>query len=409
MMATQIIEAAPSWLQEKLFLGMDFKNYVRSNLTPFNGVMALILIVGVPVMIYRIVYGLGPATNLSDYNPWGLWIGFDMLAGISVAAGGFCIATAVHIFGATEYRAFVRPALVGGTLGYFFAVVGLIFDLGRYYRIYFPFFVSPGPNSILFLVALSVALYLHCQFFEWCPAIFEWLKWKKLRDWWIKGTLGLTIFGVILTTGHQSALGALFLLMPTKLHPLWYSEYISLLFFVSAICGGITMVVIEGMISHRVFGDKLKHDDPGRFDRLTLGLGKAGAIVLLAYFFLKVLDLAHGNKWGFLLTPYGFWYLVEVLGFVVVPMLFMIYAYQNSNATMVRGASIAAAVGIILNRVNVAIVAFNWHLPWELRYVPSWMEITITITIIAMGLLTFRWIINRMPILSPHPEFPEEH
>ena len=398
-------EIRPTWFQEKLLLGMSWSNYLKTLLTPFNAVMAVILLIGVPLMAYRILFGLGPATNLSDYNPWGLWIGFDMLAGISVASGGFCIATAVHIFGVKEYEHMVRPALVGGTLGYFFAVVGLIFDLGRYYRIPYPFFVSPGPNSILFLVALSVALYLHCQFFEWCPAIFEWLNLKKLRNWWVKGTLGLTIFGVILTTGHQSALGALFLLMPSKLHPLWYSDFISLLFFVSAICGGITMVVIESMISHRVFGHKSRDEDPAHFDNLTLGLGKAAAIVLFAYLFLKVLDLAHDDKWGLLATPYGYWYLVEVLGFVVVPMFIMIYAYQNRIATMVRAASILVVIGILLNRVNVTIVAFNWNLPWKFRYVPSWIEVAITITIIAIGVMTFRAIVNRMPILSEHPEF----
>jgi len=399
-----------TWVQEKLLLGMTWPDYVKSNFTPFNAVMAVILIIGIPVMLYRIFFGLGPSTNLSDYNPWGLWIGFDMLAGIAVASGGFCIATAVHVLGLKEYQSMVRPALVGGTLGYFFAVVGLMFDLGRYYRLYYPFFVSPGPNSILFLVALSVALYLHCQFFEWCPAMFEWLNWRKLRKWWVKGTLGLTIAGVLLTTGHQSALGALFLLMPSKLHPLWYSEYVSLLFFVSAIYGGITMVIIESMISHRVFADQIHGADPAHFDALTLGLGKAGAVVLFAYFFLKVLDLAHGNKWSLLNTPYGYWHLVEVLGFVGVPALVMIYAIQNSNATMVRGAAIAAAVGVLLNRVNITIVAFNWLLPWEYRYVPSWMEVTITVTIIATGLMLFRFIVNRMPILYEHPDFePEDH
>ncbi|MGB6066808.1 MAG: hypothetical protein WBG50_18540 [Desulfomonilaceae bacterium] len=399
----------PSWVQEKLLLGMTWQDYFKSNLTPFNAVMAFILCIGIPVMLYRIFFGLGPSTNLSDYNPWGLWIGFDMMAGIAVASGGFGIATAVHIMGMKEYESMVRPALVGGTLGYFFALVGLLFDLGRYYRIYFPFFVSPGPNSILFLVALSVALYLHCQFFEWCPAIFEWLNWRKLRKWWVKGTLGLTIFGVLLTTGHQAALGSLFLLMPSKVHPLWYSEYISLLFFVSAIYGGITMVVIESMISHRVFADQIHGEDPAHFDELTLGLGKAAAIIIFAYFFLKVLDLAHGNKWSYLMTPYGYWYLVEVLGFVGIPALVMIYAVQNRSATMVRGAAIAAAVGVLLNRVDLAIVAFNWQLPWKYRYVPSWMEVTVTVTIIAIGLMTFRFIVNRMPILHEQPGFEAEH
>jgi Ni/Fe-hydrogenase subunit HybB-like protein len=165
------------------------------------------------------------------------------------------------------------------------------------------------------------------------------------------------------------------------------------------------MVVIESMISHRVFGHKSRDEDPAHFDNLTLGLGKAAAIVLFAYLFLKVLDLAHDDKWGLLATPYGYWYLVEVLGFVVVPMFIMIYAYQNRIATMVRAASILVVIGILLNRVNVTIVAFNWHLPWKFRYVPSWIEVAITITIIAIGVMTFRAIVNRMPILSEHPEF----
>jgi len=407
-MDSQTVAVEPTWIQEKLLLGMTWPDYLKTLRTPFNGVMAIILLIGVPTMLYRIFAGLGPATNLSNYNPWGLWIGFDMLAGIAVACGGFSIATAVHIFGAKEYEHMVRPALVGGTLGYFFAVLGLLFDLGRYWRIYFPFFVSPGPNSVLFLVALSVALYLHCQFFEWCPAIFEWLDWKKLRKWWIKGTLGLTIFGVVLTTGHQSALGSLFVLMPSKLHPLWYTEYIGLLFFVSAVYGGISMVVIESMISHRVFGHQVKDEDPARFDRLTIGLGKAAAIIMFAYFTLLVLNMAHNDTWGYLTTPYGYWYLVEVLGFVAVPALFMIYAVQNKRAAMVRGAAIAGAVGVLLNRVDVTIVGFNWQLPWKYRYYPSWMEVVITVTIIAIGVMTFRAIINRMPILYEHPDFPQE-
>ena len=397
-----------SWVQEKILLGMSWQDYLKSNLTPFNAVVAVILCIGIPVMLYRILFGLGPSTHLSNYNPWGIWIGFDMLAGIAVASGGFCIATAVHVMGMKEYEPMVRPALVGGTLGYFLAVIGLMFDLGRYYRAYFPFFVSPGPNSILFLVALSVALYLHCQFFEWCPAIFEWLNWRKLRRWWVKGTLGLTIFGIILTTGHQAALGSIFLLMPSKVHPLWYSEYISLLFFVSAIYGGTCMVIIESMISHRVFADQIHGDDPEHFDNLTLGLGKAATIVLFAYLFLKILDLAHGNKWGYLMTPYGYWYMVEVLGFVAIPALVMMYAVQNHSATMVRGAAIAAGIGVLLNRVDLTIVAFNWQLPWKYRYVPSWMEITITVTIITIGILLFRFIVNRMPILHEHPDFATE-
>jgi Ni/Fe-hydrogenase subunit HybB-like protein len=167
-------------------------------------------------------------------------------------------------------------------------------------------------------------------------------------------------------------------------------------------------VVIESMISHRVFGHQVKDEDPAHFDKLTLGLGKAAAIVMFAYFTLVVLNMAHNDTWGYLTTPYGYWYLVEVLGFVAVPALFMIYAVQNKRAGIVRGAAIGAAVGVLLNRVDVTIVGFNWQLPWKYRYYPSWMEVVITVTIIAIGIMTFRAIINRMPILYEHPDFPQE-
>ena len=136
----------PSWIREKLLLGMSWQEYFKSNLTPFNAVMAVILCIGVPVMVYRIVFGLGASTHLSNNNPWGIWIGFDMMAGIAVASGGFSIATAVHLLGMKEYESMVRPALVGGTLGYFFALVGLLFDLGRYYRSTFPFSCLQAPT-----------------------------------------------------------------------------------------------------------------------------------------------------------------------------------------------------------------------------------------------------------------------
>lgn len=406
----QTTDFQPTWIQEKLFLGMTFKDYWRSNLTPFNAVATIILAIGIPVILYRLIFGLGPSTNLSDNNPWGIWIGFDMLCGVALAAGGFVIGTAVHLMGMKDYHFLFRPAVLTGFLGYLFAIIALTFDLGRYYRIPYPMVVSWGVNSVLFLVAWHVALYLGCQFVEWCPAIWEWLNFKKLRKIFIGATLGATIFGVCLSMLHQSALGSIFLLMPSKLHPLWYSEYIPLWFFMSAVVGGLTMVIIESRASHKIFANQITNHDPGLLDRVTLGLGKAASVTLLAYFFMKVIGLAHGNTWGYLNTGYGYWYLLEVLGFVLVPAIGFMYAVQNSSPFQVRFWAYIAVIGIILNRLNQSIIAFGWHLPWKDRYVPSWMEVVLTITIITIGVLTFRWIMNRMPILYEHPDFePEKH
>jgi len=390
-------------------MGMSWSEYLRKLVTPFNAVVAAISIVGIPIILYRLFYGIGAATNLTDTNPWGIWIGFDMMTGVALAAGGFVIGTAVHLFGMTEYRMLVRPAILTGFLGYLFAVFGLMLDLGRYYRLPYPMAVSFGVNSILFLVAWHVALYLSCQLAEWCPAIFESLNMPKLRQWFLRLTVGATAFGVILSTLHQSALGSLFLLMPSKVHPLWYSSYLSILFFVSAIAAGISMIVVESMLSHRVFSDQVSKTgiDHRQFDKLTVGLGKAAAAVLFTYFFLKLIAVAHDANWDLIPTAYGAWWLVEMLGFVALPAALYTVAVRRESAFLVKVASVITVAGIALNRLNLSVICFNWNVPD--RYVPSWMEVVVSITLISLGLVTFRWIVNRMPILYDHPDYPVHH
>ncbi len=377
-------------------------------ITPFNVIAAIILAVGIPVIIYRFVAGLGPATNLDNNNPWGLWIGFDVVTGVALAAGGYTLSSAVYLFGMKEYKPLVRPALLTGFLGYALVVVGLIVDLGRPWRLPFPFVVNSGVTSPLFEIALCVALYLTVLFIESTPAAFEWLGWKRLRKFVGSLTIALTIFGVVLSTMHQSTLGTLYLITPTKLHPLWYSPHLPVHFFVSSIIAGISMVTVESMLSHRAFGSKVEigHE---QFDRLTLGLAKAGALVMAVYFALKVASVAHGNHWNLLLTPMGGWFLVEVLGFVALPGFLFAIAYRDRKPWLARAAAILGVLGVVLNRLNVSLIAFNWDLPSGQRYVPSWMEIWVSVTLVTIGVVVFRWIANRMPILHEHPDYKGTH
>ncbi|MCJ7507785.1 MAG: polysulfide reductase NrfD, partial [candidate division Zixibacteria bacterium] len=236
------------------------------------------------------------------------------------------------------------------------------------------------------------------------PALFEWLGLKRIRKWAYGLTIGATIFGAILSTLHQSALGALFLLAPGKLHPLWYSSFLPVFFLTSAIIAGISMIIFESMLSHRVFGHLIEHSQE-EFDKLTLGLGKAAAVGLFAYFALKWVGVAHDNRWEYLSTPLGRWFLVEVLGFVLIPCIIFTRAVRKGDANLVRVASIITVIGIIINRANVSMVGLNWNLAD--RYFPHWMEFAVTITVVTMGVLTFRWIVNRMPILYEHPDYRE--
>jgi Ni/Fe-hydrogenase subunit HybB-like protein len=393
--------SAGHWLRAKLFLGMRPAEYLRSLIRPWNAVPAAIFAVGLPVTFLRFTRGLGAVTHLSDANPWGIWIGIDVLCGVALAAGGFVIGSAVHLLGAREYKPLVRPAILTGFLGYVLVVVGLAFDLGRPWRLPYPMVVSFGTSSVMFEVGWCVALYLLCQLVEMFPPIFAWLGWERLRAWAGKLMVGTTVVAVVLSTLHQSSLGALFLIAPSKLHPLWYGMYLPVFFLISAVAGGIGMIVIESALSHRYFRGQVSHHDPRELDRLTLGLGKAGAVVLFAYFWLKWVGVAHENQWRWLATPLGGWWLVEVLGFVLIPCLLFTAAVRRKSVPLVRVAAVLTVLGVILNRLNVSVIAFNWNRP--VRYFPHWMEITVTITIVTIGVLVFKWMVNRMPILLDAP------
>ena len=376
-------------------------------LTPFNVVAGIILLVGIPLIALRFASGLGVMAD-SDNYPWGSLISLNVMCGVALSAGGFVIGTAVYIFGMKEYKLVVREAVLTGFLGYFFVVVALTFDLGRPWRLPYPMIVSLGVSSVLFLVAWHVALYLSTQFVEFSPTIFEWRDWKRWHKVAISVTVGATIFGIVLSTLHQSALGALFLIAPTRVHPLWYSSYIPLYYLVSAIGGGLSMVIFVGWMSRRVFKQQVK-DDEGKFDKVTLGLGKATCMVLAIYFAIKVIGIASGNHWHYLGTSMGHWYLVELLGFVVLPCFLFAMGYREKRLRMVRVAAIITISGIILNRINTSLIAYNWELPPEERFTPHWMEIWISITVITIGILVFRWIVSRMPVLYEHPKYKGLH
>jgi len=399
--------ASSSWVREKLLLGLTLREYVGKLANPFDAVAGLIVVTGLAVIVYRFVFGLGAATNLSQTNPWGIWIGLDVLSGVTLAAGGYVLASTVYLFGLKQYYPLLRPAILTGFLGYFFVVMGLLADLGRPWRIPYPVFYSYGVTSVMFLVAWHVFLYLTVQFIEFCPAVFEWLGWKTVRRWVASLAIGATVFGVILSTLHQSALGALFLMAPTKLHPLWYTPFLPIFFFVSSIAAGLSMVIVESSLSHKIFRDQVDPNEHVGLENIVLGLGKAASVVLFTYFFLKLLGLADGNHWDLLNTPHGQWFLVELIVFVLFPCFLFAHGVRERNVKLVRATAVLAVVGIVVNRLNVSVVALNWNVLD--RYFPSWMEIMVSVSLITLGVLTFRWIVNRMPVLREHPEYRGNH
>jgi Ni/Fe-hydrogenase subunit HybB-like protein len=396
----------PSWFQERILLGMRPRDYLRSLLTPLNGVSLFICAIGLPLLFYRFYAGLGATTNLSQTQPWGIWIGFDMMTGIALAAGGFTIGAAVEIFGLEEFHAIERPAIVTGFLGYVMAVIGLMADLGKPWNMV-QIFAQNGTHSVLFEVAWCVVCYTTVLALEFAVPVFEWLRLPRLYQPLRKALLALTVLSVMFSSMHQSALGSLFIIAPGKLHPLWWSPWIFAFFFITAVIAGISMVVVESSISHRVFASQFagRHVD---VEGLTVGLAKAGAVTLFAYFFLKLQGVIDAHAWGYIGQGFlGKWWLVEMLGFVLLPSALFAWGARNRHLGTVRAAAAIAVLGIVVNRLNVSVIAWDWGNPNH--YLPSWMEIWVSLTLVTIGVQLFRWIVNRMPVLREPADLAAGH
>jgi len=396
-----------SWVREKIFLGLTIKEYVRGLIKPFNILAGTIILIGLPFVVMRFTQGLGAVTHASQDQPWGLFLSWGLFTGVPLAASGYVMGSTVYLFGLKEYRPLLRPAVLLGFLGYLFAVVFLLVDLGRPWRLPFPMFVSYGVASFLFFVAWSVAFHLALYFVEFCPSIFEWLNLQRFRGWALRLTIGATILVVTLSTLHQSALGALFLLSPGKLHPLWYSSFLPVFFFVSSIVVGLSIVIVESTLASRLLKHRVDTRYLASLPNLTLGLGKAASFVLFTYFGLKVMGIAQGNHWNLLNTSYGHWFLVEIIIFVLLPCFLFARAVRKRNVALVRFAAFFTILGVAINRFNVSMIALNWKLPHREFF--HWNELILVITILTVEILIYRWIVNRIPVHREHPEYGGAH
>ena len=367
-------------------------------LTWFNVISVPTIIAGVVIITIRFIYGIGSVTNLSQEVPWGLWIGFDVVTGVAFAGGAYIITFMVYILNLKKYKPIVRVTVLNGFLAYLFYAGALLLDLGRPWNVINPIIGNSfGTSSVLFLVAWHFLLYMLAELLEFSPAIAEWLGARRARKILSGMTLAAVIFGITLSTLHQSGLGALYLMAKVKIHPLWYSEFIPVLFLVSSIFAGLSMVILEGSISHRVFSAQISKKNHDAQKGILHGLSGICAFAMFAYLFLQILNFIHNKNWSLINTPMGYWFLLEMIGFVMIPMMLYFYSYRKTNITTIRVAAVITMIGIILNRLNVTVIGFRWDA--LAHYAPSWMEYVVTLTIIFTEIWIFRWIVSRMPVL----------
>lgn len=375
--------------------------------TWFNIITVPVILVGLVLIVIRFWKGIGAVTNLTQEVPWGLWIGFDVVTGVAFAGGAYVITFMVYILNMQKYHSIVRVTVLNGFLAYVFYAGALLLDLGRPWNVINPIIGNGfGTSSVLFLVAWHFLLYMIAQLIEFSPAIAEWLGAKRARQILSGMTLAAVIFGITLSTLHQSGLGALYLMAKDKIHPLWYSEFIPIMFFVSSIFAGLSMVIFEGSITHKVFSDQISDKHHNGHKSILHGLAKVCTGAMFAYFFLQILVFVHGKRWEYLNTTMGYWYLTEMFGFVLLPMLLYYYSYRRNNVTLIRVAAIITMLGIIINRLNVTVIGFRWDA--AAHYYPSWMEIVVTLAVIFTEIWIFRWVINRLPVLRESPSWVNE-
>ena len=369
------------------------RGFPRPRFTFWQWVFLLLMLGGIYATYVRVVYGLGGATNLSDPFPWGLWIGFDILCGVGLAAGGFSLAATVHIFNIERYKPILRATILTAFLGYLLVILALLYDLGRPYRIWHAL-VMWNPRSVMFEVAWCVMLYTTVLALEFAPAVFERLGWHTPLRWMRVVSIPLVILGVILSTLHQSSLGSLYLIVPHKLYPLWYTPLLPLFFFVSALGVGLAMTIFESWHSSRVFGKQLEVP-------LLASMGRVLAVLLSFYLTMRFLDLLHRKALPLLLLPRTETYLfILEIALVLVPMMLLLRRHVRTDPGALYLCAVMVIFGFVTNRLNVSVTGMERGS--GTHYVPKWTEIMVTLSIIALGFAVFRLAVKHLPV------FPEE-
>ncbi len=375
----------------------------NKNLERVKTILWAVMGVWMVVTVARFTNGLGATSGLTDVAPWGFWIAFDVMAGVALAAGGFVIAAGVYIFGLEKYHQFARPAILTALLGYIAVAVGLLYDLGLPWHIWHPM-IMPQHHSVLFEVAMCVMLYLTVLALEFSPAVLEHPLFhrplfQKLLGIIKKLTIPLVIAGIVLSCLHQSSLGSLFLIQPFRVHPLWYSPIMWLLYLISAIGLGLMMVTLESLLSAWLFGHAVRTE-------LLAGLGRLASFVLALYALLRLGDLYHRGE--LLSALDGSWeaglFLVEMLISAVIPAVLLALRRVRTSVAGMATCSIMTVLGVIAYRFDTCIVAFAR--PEGMPYFPTWIEFAVSIGIVSGAALVFIFF-NENLNLSGHDKHDE--
>jgi len=381
-------------------------------------VLCVLAAAGLAVLAARLIWGLSAVTNLDDQYPWGLWIAIDVACGVALAAGGFTTAFVAHILNNEKYHPVVRPALLTAVLGYTFVALGVCVDLGRYYNIWHVLMPSMWQgNSALFEVGMCVCCYLTVLYIEFLPLVCERFIGRVNLPGFLKALNGpvdtllrvldatlarvmsfFLIMGVVLSCAHQSSLGTLMVIAPTKLHPLWHTAVLPLLFLLSAFAVGLSMVIFEGILASRSFKRSIEM-------HVLSPLGRIVPFLLTVYFGAKLIDMVNRGTFRYLNdgSLQSNMFILEVVLGIFVPMaLFMSHRLRRKPVVLFTAAALVV-LGVVLNRVNVFIIGYK-PVYADGPYVPAIPEIILTVGFISILILLYRFFVFLLPVLPVEEE-----
>ncbi len=385
-------------------------------LTPGVIILIIIALNGLVFIAGRFIYGIGEVTNLDNLFPWGIWIGIDVATGVALAAGGFVSAAIGHIMHREHYHAIVRPALLTAMLGYTFVAFGVFIDIGRWYFIWHPL-VMWNANSALFEVGICVMIYVTVLYIEFLPIVTERFMNKVNLPGFLKvfnniinkilialdNGLAKTMFvfiiaGVVLSSLHQSSLGTLMIIAGSKMHPLWQTPILPLLFLISAVGVGIPMIIFESMLAARSF--KLKIEMP-----ILSRIGAYVGPILGVYLSFKLGDMVIRKSFVYLneINVQTVMFSIEMIVGIVIPLIMFLNRKVLKSPALLFTASSLVVLGVVINRINNFVVAYKPPYA-DYAYFPSYGEISVTLGLAAILILLYRAIVMIFPVITPEEE-----
>jgi len=392
-------------------LNLTIQPRFRLNFSPLVWILLTLMGIAFVVAMIRYAYGIGPVSDLSNSYPWGFWISFDLFTGVAISSGGFLMAGLVYIFRVKEFEPLLRPSVLTAFLGYIMVAVALLVDLGHPDRIWY-MMIHWNHTSVLLEIGICVMSYLTVLAIEFAPVALEGFKLQKWAHLIHKFIMPFVILGVALSTLHQSSLGSLLLIQPAKLHPLWWTPILPIMFFTSAISIGLAMIILESSLSSRYFKRGLE-------THLLEKLARALPVMLVIYGLLKFGELAYSGELGYLFTSGGmsllFW--AEILISIIVPTIWFSIKKNRQSANGLLAGAIIVLLGMILNRFNVSWFAVKhpdplFYMPTfmsNVKYFPTLPEVAVSIGIFSAGILAFGLAAKYLPVFEAERETEETH